>query len=231
MSRALKIAVAGAGRMGQAIAAIAERAADLQLAGTWKRGDDLRALVDTADVLVDFSLPEATEQVLDVVAAAGVPLVCGVTGLDDRQLQRLDAVARDVAVVYDRNMSRGIAVLDAALRQVAHALPADFSVGVSEVHHVHKKDAPSGTALKLAEAVAAARGVAPADIAIASERRGEVPGDHEVRFSSESECLTLSHSVTNRAVFAEGAITAARWVAGQPAGRYSMQHVLFGRGN
>lgn len=215
--------------MGRAIAEIAERADDLQLAGTWKRGDDLRALADSADVLIDFSLPEATDRVLDVAAAAGIPIVCGVTGLGDGQLRRLDELAVDVAVVYDRNMSRGIAVLDAALRQVAHALPGEFSVAVSEVHHVHKKDAPSGTALKLAEAVADARGILLADISIASERRGEVAGDHEVSFKTESESLTLSHSVMNRAVFAEGAIAAARWIVGQPPGRYSMRDVLFGR--
>ena len=126
-------------------------------------------------------------------------------------------------------MSRGIAVLDAALREVAHALPAEFAVSVSEVHHVHKKDVPSGTALKLAEAVAAARGVAPSAIPIASERRGEVAGDHEVNFVSTSEQLTLAHSVTSRSVFADGAVSAARWVVRQPAGRYSMQDVLFRR--
>lgn len=214
--------------MGQAIAAIAERADDLQLAGTWERGGDLRALVESADVLVDFSLPEATDSVMDVVAAAGIPLVCGVTGLNDAQFARLDALASSIAVVYDRNMSRGIAALDAVLREVAGVLPAEFAVAVSEVHHVHKKDAPSGTALKLAETLAGARGLAPQDIAIASARRGEVPGDHEVSFSSGSERLTLSHSVTSRSVFAEGAIAAARWAVLQPPGRYSMRDVLFG---
>lgn len=231
MSRATKslaIAVAGAGRMGRAIAAIAEREDDLQLAGIWKRGEDLRSLVESAAVLIDFSLPEGTDRVIDAVTAAGIPLVCGVTGLSDSQLERLDSVAGDIAVVYDRNMSRGIAALDAALRQVSLALPAEFAVAVSEVHHIHKRDAPSGTALKLAEALADARGLALADIAIASERRGEVPGDHEVSFSSASERLTLSHSVTSRTVFAEGAITAARWAVDQPPGRYSMRDVLFG---
>lgn len=229
MARTLSIAVAGAGRMGRSIAAIAERADDTRLAGIWKRGDDLGPLLDTADVVIDFSLPGGTEQVIDAVARAGIPLVCGVTGLDDGQLARLDTVARDVAIVYDRNMSRGIAVLDAALRHVAGALPADYRAAVAEVHHVHKKDAPSGTALKLAESVAAARGVAPADIEISSERRGEVPGDHEVSFTSATERLTLSHSVASRDVFAEGAIFAARWVVGRPPGRYSMRDVLIGR--
>lgn len=229
MADTLAIAVAGAGRMGQAIAAITERDSDLRLAGVWRRGEDLAPLIDNADVLIDFSLPDGTDRILDTIADTGIPFVCGVTGLDEQQLARIDALARDRAVVYDRNMSCGIAVLDAALRHVAGALPPEFAAAVSEVHHVHKKDAPSGTALKLAAALAAARGIAPGDIPIASERRDEVAGDHEVSFTSESESLTLSHSVRNRSVFAEGAIAAARWVVRRPAGRYSMHDVLFRR--
>jgi len=225
----LSIAVAGAGRMGHAIATIVENAEDLSLAGIWKRGEDLGVLLESADVLIDFSLPDGTDRVIDALATGGIPLVCGVTGLADSQVTRLDTLARKVAIVYDRNMSRGIAVLSAALRHVAGALPDEFSVSVSEVHHVHKKDAPSGTALKLAETLAAARGLAPEGVSISSERRGEVPGDHEVSFSSSSERLILSHSVTDRTVFAEGAVAAARWVVDQPPGRYSMQDVLFGR--
>lgn len=215
--------------MGQAIAAIAERDDDLHLAGVWKRGEDPGPLIASADVLIDFSLPDGTQRILDAMPATGVPFVCGVTGLDERQLGRIDALAARSAVVYDRNMSRGIAVLDAALRHIAGALPPDFATAVAEVHHVHKKDAPSGTALKLAETVAATRGIAASEIPIASERHGEVPGDHEVSFTSESESIVLSHSVSNRDVFAEGAIAAARWVVRQPAGRYSMHDVLFGR--
>lgn len=215
--------------MGQAIAAIARDAEDLSLAGIWKRGEDLAALIESADVLIDFSLPEGTDRVIDAVADAGIPLVCGVTGLDSGQTVRLDELAASIAVVFDRNMSRGIAVLDAVLRQVAGTLPAEFSVSVSEVHHVHKKDAPSGTALKLAEALADARGIAREDVPISSDRRGEVPGDHEVSFSSATEQLTLSHSVTNRTVFAEGAVAAARWVVDRAPGRYSMHDVLFGQ--
>lgn len=229
MDAELVIAIAGAGRMGQAIAAIIERADDLRLAGIWRRGEDAGPLVRAADVVIDFSLPSGTDTVVDAVRAAGKPLVCGVTGLDDNQLERLETLAQAVAVVYDRNMSRGIAVLDAALRHVAGALPPEFRAEVSEVHHVHKKDSPSGTAIKLAETLAAARGIERDSIPVASERRGEVPGDHEVRFRSGSECLVLSHSVTSRTVFADGAVAAARWAARQAPGRYSMRDVLFGR--
>ena len=225
----IRVAIAGTGRMGQAIAAGLEQRNDLELAGLWGRGDDLDALVADSDVLIDFSLPDATVQVLDTVVRHGKPLVCGVSGLDDAQIARLDQAATSVPVVYDRNMSLGIAVLERSVRAAAASLGTDFSVEISEIHHVHKKDAPSGTALKLGEAVAEARGEqSTGSIEFSSERRDEVPGDHEVILSSPTERLTFAHSVTTRQVFADGAIRAARWVVGQDHGRYAMSDVLFG---
>lgn len=218
--------------MGTAIAASIERDAGLSLAGIWSRGGDLDALVAAADVIIDFSLPEGTEQVLAAVSAAGKPLVCGVSGLSDRQLRAMDEASGRVAVVYDRNMSLGVAVLERSVREAAAALGPDFQVVISETHHVHKKDAPSGTALKLGESVAAARGEEDLTaIQFEVERRGEVPGDHEVVMQTPTERLSFAHSVTTRQVFAEGALRAARWVVGRPPGRYSMQDVLFGQKN
>lgn len=225
----IRIAIAGTGRMGQAIAAVAAAHEDLAICGLWGRGGDLGALLADADVLIDFTLPEATGDVVDAVISAGTPLVCGVSGLDSSALAALDRAAHVVPVVYDRNMSLGVAVLERAVREAAGALGASFEVEISEVHHVHKKDAPSGTALKLGEAVAAARGRDGSDfIKFHSERRGEVPGDHEVMFRSATERLSFAHSVTTRQVFADGALRAARWVIGRPAGRYAMRDVLFG---
>ena len=223
----IRVAVAGAGRMGQATAAALESRDDMQLVGTWSRGDDLEPLVANADVIIDFSLPDGTTSVLQVVAKCNKPLVCGVSGLGDEQLQRLDESATAVPIVYDRNMSLGVAVLARSVREAAAALGADFDVRVSEVHHIHKKDAPSGTALKLGEIIANARGEqGTGSVVFESERRGEVPGDHEVVMRSATETLCFSHSVTTREVFANGAIRAARWVIGQPPGRYGMQDVL-----
>ncbi len=223
----IRAAVAGAGRMGQAIAGLIEARDDMQLVGVWRRGDDLDRLVRDADVIIDFSLPEGTMQVLDSVAIAFKPLVCGVSGLNDAQLARLDEVAASVPVVYDRNMSLGVAVLDRAVRDAAAALGMEFEVAISEVHHVHKVDAPSGTALKLGETIAAARGESgTGSIRFSSERRGEVPGDHEVVMQSATESLTFAHSVTTRDVFATGAVRAAGWVIGQGPGRYRMRDVL-----
>ena len=215
--------------MGQAIAAGLEQQDDLELVGLWGRGDDLDELVSSSDVVIDFSLPEGTVKVLESAARHGKPLVCGVSGLDDEQMAGLDDVAARVAVVYDRNMSLGVAVLERSVREAAASLGMDFAVKISEVHHVHKKDAPSGTALKLGEAIAAARGESgTGSVGFHSERRGEVPGDHDVLMSSPTESLTFAHSVTTRRVFADGAIRAARWVVGQEPGRYVMNDVLFG---
>ncbi len=225
----IRVAIAGAGRMGKAIAAGLDNHDDLELAGIWSRTDDLDALVRAADVVVDFSLPDGTMQVVDAVRAHGKPLVCGVSGLDDAQMARVDRASADIPVVYDRNMSLGIAVLARSVRDAAASLGLDYQVEIAEVHHVHKKDAPSGTALKLGEIVAAARGEqGTGTVRFHSERRGEVPGDHEVVMSSPTERLSFAHSVTTRQVFADGAIRAARWVVAQPPGRYGMGDVLFG---
>ena len=212
--------------MGQAVARAIEGKGDLALAGTWKRGDDLGPVVSAADVLIDFSLPGATREILDGVTGSGTPLVCGVTGLDEELVAALAGAAETIPVVYDRNMSLGIAVLEAIATRAARALGPEFGVEVHETHHVHKVDAPSGTALKLGEAVAKARGEDPAAIHYESERRGEVPGDHSVTFTSPAERLSLGHSVATRDVFADGALRAARWVVTQPAGLYTMRDVL-----
>ena len=224
----ISIAIAGAGRMGQAIAETVGRADDLELAGIWARGGDLDALLDDADVVIDFSLPEGTMLVLDALRRHGKPLVCGVSGLNPEQRARLGEAATAVGVVYDRNMSLGIAVLERSVREAAASLGAEFAVRVAETHHVHKKDAPSGTALKLAEAVAGARGeLGTGSVEFEVERRGEVPGDHEVTLETPAERLTFAHSVTTRQVFADGALRAARWICDKPAGLYAMSDVLF----
>ena len=212
--------------MGQAIASLVDAADDLSIAGVWKRGDDIDALAGSSDVLIDFSLPEATDQIISAATRHEIPLVCGVSGLSDQQMASLDEAAQLIAVVYDRNMSIGVAVLEDLVRQAAAALGADFTVEIHETHHVHKVDAPSGTALKLGEAIAAERGTGPGDIHYESERRGEVPGDHTVILSSATERLSLGHSVTTRQVFADGAVKAARWVVNQPFGRFTMHDVL-----
>ena len=241
----IKLGIAGAGRMGLAIINAVNEFADLEISSVWVRdpdaardmatpsgaiiSSDLDHVVAAADVVIDFSLFEATEQVASAVVRHGKALVCGVSGLGDVQLAALEEASRSVAVVYDRNMSQGIAVLQDLVSRAARSLGDEFRIEIHETHHVHRTDARSGTARKLGESIASARNQAGADsVHYQSERRGEVPGDHEVLFSSPTERLTLAHSVTTRTVFAEGALRAARWVAASEPGFYDMHDVLFG---
>ncbi len=219
--KTLQVAVLGAGRMGQQVVKVLEDAKDCRLAGVWSRATDtdLAALLAAADVAIDFTLAEATPRILNAAVKQGTPLVCGVTGLDAVAEQAMQAATQHIAVLYDRNMSRGIAVMSRLLPQVAGALGTDFSAEIRETHHIHKIDAPSGTAIALREALG------DDSIDIESIREGEVFGDHVVRFSSDSESIEIAHSVSDRRVFAVGAVDAARWVAGRPPGRYRMADI------
>ena len=253
-----RIAIAGAGRMGVAIARQIAADPALELTAVWARdveaaasrfpgagsvSADLGQLLAAADCVIDFSLPAGSVQVAARAADEGRPLVCGVSGLDPEQFSALEQAAERIPVVFDRNMSQGVAVLTELVRQAAAALGPEYRAFIDETHHVHKLDAPSGTALKLGEAVAGARGgtleelmwYAPEtpgaeppehSIRFTVERRGEVPGEHELRFVSDSEQLILGHSVTTRDVFAAGALRAARWIQEQPPGLYAMRDVL-----
>lgn len=261
--RTLKVAILGAGRMGrELIAAIAAGPDDVRLVSVWARhpdrlveavpgpgrasletalvSDDLEAVLEPADVTIDFTLPPATPAVLDAVGRLDRPLVCGVSGLDDALLRRMREAAGSVPVFYDRNMSFGIAVLADLVARAGAVLGPEFVAEVHETHHVHKRDAPSGTALKLGEALAAARWQdfgrvyryaermpaarqAPDDIVFLVTREGENPGEHSVLLRSGSETLELSHRVKDRRVFAVGALRAAKWLMRQPPGFYQMR--------
>ena len=219
--QALKIAVLGAGRMGQQVLEVVDDATDCQAAGVWSRNAniDLAALLAGADVAIDFTLPEATAEIAGAAAAEGTSLVCGVTGLGHAAEDAIAAAAQHIALLYDRNMSPGIGVMSRLLQQAATLLGTDFATEIRETHHIHKKDAPSGTALALREALG------DDSINIESRREGEVLGDHRVRFVSANESIEIAHSVSNRRVFAVGAVAAARWLADKPAGRYRMADI------
>lgn len=251
----LRVAVLGAGRMGQQIMQAVATDDELRLAGVWSRrdlsadgdvviSDQLEPVLSSADVAIDFSLPKATPKVLDAVLAARIPLVIGVSGLDEAASARIADVAQSIPVLYDRNMSLGIAVLDRLVRQAATSLGDGFEAEIHETHHVHKIDAPSGTALQLGASLAEARNqdfdaimryqpaglkrpLAPGEIGFEVTREGEVPGEHTVILFSESERLELTHRVSSRRVFADGALRAAKWLAVQPPGRYRMRDLLF----
>ncbi|MEC9065998.1 MAG: 4-hydroxy-tetrahydrodipicolinate reductase [Pseudomonadota bacterium] len=230
------------GRMGQALArAIAD--AGHEGAGGIDRGGDPAALADRSDVLVDFSAPVALEANLHAAIGAGIPLVIGTTGLEDRHHRAIDNAARQVAVLQTGNTSLGVTLLARLVREAAASLGPEWDIEIVEMHHRMKVDAPSGTALLLGEAAAAGRGVDLADhresgrdghtgarqqgaIGFAALRGGTVAGEHSVIVAGEEERLTLSHSAENRMIFARGAVKAAQWLIGRDAGRYAMDDIL-----
>jgi len=267
MANPLKIGVVGAsGRMGRMVVSIIAASSDCALAGaseapgsahlgadagalagTGDNGvivtDDAAAMFAGVDAVIDFTVPAATLAHAQIAADAGCALVAGTTGLEEIHRDALAAAAASAPIVWAPNMSAGVNLLFAVTQQVARALGEDFDIEIVEMHHRHKIDAPSGTALGLGQAAAAGRGVdfdavkvlsregitgerAQGNIGFATLRGGDVVGDHTVVFAGAGERIELSHKATDRAIFARGAVRAALWTAGKPAGLYTMADVL-----
>lgn len=234
--------IGSAGRMGQALqAAIAGAGHDY--AGGIGRDGDAAALALASDVLVDFSAPGALEGNLEAAIAAGVPVVVGTTGLEERHHWLIDAAAVSIAVLQTGNTSLGVTLLAHLVREAAQRLGPDWDIEIVETHHRMKVDAPSGTALLLGQAAARGRGEDLGAVAqrgrdgitgarpvgaigFASLRGGTVAGDHAVHFLADNERLTLSHLAENRGIFARGAVRAAHWLLDRTPGRYTMPEVL-----
>jgi len=239
------------GRMGQAVAQAVEEAGATIAGGVDRDGyfvgdhQDASALAEACDVLVDFSAPDALIDHLDAAVKAGTPIVIGTTGITHDHHDAIDDAAERVAVVQAFNMSLGVNVLAALVEQAARRLGPDWDIEIVEMHHRHKLDTPSGTALLLGAAANVGRGATGADelnrydrmqdgphpraqggIYYASLRGGSVSGDHNVIFATEGERIELGHRAENRGIFAKGAVRAALWLAGKPAGRYTMKDVL-----
>lgn len=244
----MRIGIIGAGgRMGRAIAAEAD-SHGVALAGGIDRDGDapaLAALAEASDALIDFSAPAALAANLAAAEAAATPIVIGTTGLGPADHARIDAAAARVAVLQTANTALGVNLLRALVEQAARALGPEWDVEIVEMHHRHKLDTPSGTALLLGAAANRGRGETdPAarnrfdrmregphareegGIYYASLRGGSVAGDHQVIFAGEGERIELGHRAESRAVFARGALKAALWLAGRGPGRYAMADVL-----
>jgi 4-hydroxy-tetrahydrodipicolinate reductase len=239
------IGILGArGRMGRAIAAAATEAGAAVSAG-----EDAAALAAASDVLVDFTAPDALQAHLDAAVASGKPLVIGTTGLKPEHHAAIDAAAARIAIVQTANTSLGINVLRFLVEEAARRLGPDWDIEILDTHHRHKLDSPSGTALLLGASANRGRGAASTieknrfdrmredphqreegGIYYASLRGGSVAGDHLVVFASEGERIELGHRAESRAIFAKGAVRAALWLQGKPAGRYTMQDVLGAKG-
>lgn len=230
------------GRMGQALEAAIADAGHALFAGI-DAGGSVAPFAAQCDVLVDFSAPDALAANLEAACAAGKPIVVGTTGLEEAHFVALAEAARAVPVLQSGNFSLGVTLLAHLVQEAAARLGSDWDIEVLEMHHRMKVDAPSGTAKLLGEAAARGRGIVLSDnmesgrhgmtaaraegaIGFATLRGGTVAGDHSVIFAGSEERLVLAHSAENRMIFARGAVHAAAWLAGKPAGRYTMNDVL-----
>lgn len=256
----MKIAVVGAnGRMGRAVVRLAHDggmqvvaaigAGDLdrdagELAGVGPIAVRVVSSLDVLakskpDVVVDFSLPTVFASVCEASADAGAALVSGTTGIDDAGTAALERAAKKAAVLWEPNMSVGVHVLSTLVAQALKTLGEDFDTEIVEAHHRMKVDAPSGTALRLAEVVRAARGGdlvhgregkpgarKASEIGMHAMRGGDVIGDHTVFLFGDGERVELTHRASSRDLFARGALRAAKWIAGKAAGRYRLADVL-----
>jgi 4-hydroxy-tetrahydrodipicolinate reductase len=266
-AKPIDLVVAGAaGRMGTRIVALAREAPGLRVVAALEAsghrsigadagevagvgaagvtiGSDAAAALTADRVLVEFSVPEATLEHLRLVAAAGARAVIGTTGFSIAQRAEIAALASRAAIMQAPNMSVAVTLAFKLLPIMARALGADYDVEITEIHHRFKKDAPSGTAVRMAEVVAEALGRdlgkvgvygreglpgerTPQEIAVMSLRSGDVVGEHTVSFGTLGERLELTHRAHSRDTFARGALRAARWIVARPPGLYSMADVL-----
>ncbi|TWG91809.1 dihydrodipicolinate reductase [Luteimonas sp. J16] len=236
MGNPVRLLIHGAsGRMGRALLRLAAERADVAVVAAVQRRVDQRVVdgipvfaaselagAPDFDVAIDFSLPEGFDPVLALCRARGCALVSGTTGLSDAQREALEGASTAIPVLWQANFSVGVAVLDELVERAASALPG-WDCDIVESHHVHKRDAPSGTALALGES-AARGGAVPR---YASLRAGDIVGEHLVQFTGSGERIELVHRAGNRDIFAQGALVAAARLAGRPPGRYGLRGLLF----
>lgn len=267
VSGAIRVGIAGcAGRMGQMLLkTLAAVPGVLVVGGTERKGspalgmdlgalagtepfgitvgDDASVLFENADVVIDFTNPSATAQHAGYAARTGTAHVIGTTGLDSEQVAAVTRAAQRAPIVLASNMSLGVNLLEQVVEQVARILDTEWDIEIIEMHHRHKVDAPSGTALTLGEAAARGRGVAlrrvakrardgqvgprvKGEIGFQALRGGDVVGDHTVMFAADGERVEITHKASSREIFARGAVKAVLWAAGKGPGLYSMKDVL-----
>jgi 4-hydroxy-tetrahydrodipicolinate reductase len=224
MKNPVRVALIGAcGRMGRTIVDLAADDPDIDMVAQCDLGDAIETAVKDCDVVIDFSNANSVEEICRAASRNGKALVIGTTGHSPDQRQLIERTAKSVPIVFASNFSVGVNALFALTRRAAEILGAEFKPEVVETHHTQKKDAPSGTAKTLGEILKQA---GKSDVPIQSIREGDVVGEHTVTFIGPRERLELTHRAGSRGIFANGALRAAQWVVGKPAGLYSMQDVL-----
>jgi 4-hydroxy-tetrahydrodipicolinate reductase len=256
----VKVAVTGAaGKMGSLIAELVSKEPELKLVGLTERPDSellgkelfgakvyssIEEIEEKPQVVIDFTVPEATLKLLEEAKKLGVALVIGTTGFSEEERRKIEEASASLPIVFSPNMSLGVNLLFKLVAEVTKALKdKGYDIEIFEIHHRFKKDAPSGTAMKLAEIIAESLGrelseVAvygrkgivgerkPEEVGVLAARMGDVVGEHTVFFATLGERLELTHRATSRETFARGALVAAKWVASKKPGLYSMFDVL-----
>lgn len=253
----MKIGVAGyKGRVAKLVVEELQsgRWSELELAGVSTRDlpphdpgffvtDKAEELFEKSDAIIDFTLPEATREHIQMAAATKTALIIGTTGLKEEDEEMMREAATKTPIIYAANMSIGVNLLLALVEQAAERLGTEWDIEIFEAHHKHKVDAPSGTALAIGRAAATGRAVtldnvavhardghtgarADGSIGFAVSRGGDVVGEHRTSFYGQGERLELNHIATDRSLFAKGALQAAQWIGGQEPGLYSMRDVL-----
>jgi 4-hydroxy-tetrahydrodipicolinate reductase len=252
----IKVGVFGAsGRVGRLIIEDLKETADISLSSVYVRNNlnfsidpsvlvtsNMEAFLKACDVVIDFSLPDACQSLVEGAIKTPTPLVIGTTGLDTHQLNLLKEASESMPILYATNMSLGVALLNKLVKQASAALDG-FDIEIVEMHHKHKKDAPSGTALTLGESAAQGRGLdldkvrvsgrngnigerSKDEIAVLALRGGDIVGRHTVGFYNDGEFIELNHTATSRNTFSKGAIRAGSWIADKEAGLYSIADCL-----
>ncbi|MDA3908570.1 MAG: 4-hydroxy-tetrahydrodipicolinate reductase [Sulfurimonas sp.] len=252
----VRVGVFGAnGRVGQLIINDLKESENISLSSVFVRTElnfsidpsvlvstDIKSFLNACDIVIDFSLPEACEALLEAAIKTPKPLVIGTTGLSIHQLNLLKQASENMPVLYATNMSLGVALLNKLVYQASAALDG-FDIEIVEMHHKHKKDAPSGTALTLGESACAGRGLdldkvrvsgrdgnigerTEDEIAVMALRGGDIVGRHTVGFYNDGEFIELNHTATSRNTFSKGAIRAGTWLADKEPGLYSISDCL-----
>lgn len=235
----IKLGITGCcGRMGQRILAFAKEDTAFCVKALFERPDhpDIGKIIDGVkissdlsnlkgvDVLIDFTLPEPTEKNIDACLKTKTKMIIGTTGLGETQLKKIKAAAKKIAIVQSTNTSTGVNVFFKLAEILGKKTGKNYNVRIIEAHHIHKKDAPSGTAKTLAKIIENAKGIKIADIQ--SIREGEIVGDHDIIFESDVDVITIRHHAKTRDIFAQGALVAAKFISKKKTGLYDAQDVF-----
>ena len=217
--------VGAAGRMGKTVVDLASEDPEIDIVAQCDLGDAIEPTMKNSNVVIDFSHANAIDEICRAALQHRQSLVIGTTGHSPEQRRTIETTAKSAPIVFASNFSVGVNALFALTRDTAKILGREFAPEIVEAHHKMKKDAPSGTAKTLAEILKQARKIDD-QVPIQSIREGDMVGDHTVIFAGSGERLELTHRASSREIFAKGALRAAQWIVGQPAGLYSMQDVL-----